>query len=151
MDFSKMKMSDKIIGLGGLIGIVAALLPWYSWTVNASLFGVPAGGGTSVNGLNGWWVLSFVAAVIAFLMVLLPMLGVKIPKLGIEESLQYMILGAVAGGIPVLVLLTGASNSSLTFGLGSAGPSIGLFLAMAGGTLILYGGWSLQKDGKKSV
>lgn len=144
MDLSKLSNSDKIVGVGAIVGIVAAFLPWYSWSV--SVFGVSSGGG--VNGLNSWWMLSFIAAILALLMVSLPLFGVAIPKLGVENNVIEMILGAVVGGIPVLALLSGASQGGGLSGFGSAGPGIGLWGAIGGGVVILAGAF-MAKGGVK--
>lgn len=144
MDFSKLSKSDKIIGVGAIVGIVSAFLPWYSWSV--SVFGVSSGG--SINGLNSWWMLSFIAAILSLLMIALPLFGVALPKLGIQENVLQMILGAVVGGIPVLALLSGASQGAAITGLGSAGASFGLFGAIAGGVIILLGAF-MAKGGVK--
>lgn len=145
MDLSKLKNSDKIIALGGIIGVVAAFLPWWSWQVNYSLFGASSGTSGSINGLNGWWMISFIAAIISFLLILLPLLGVSLPNIGIKESVLQMILGLVVGGIPVLALLSGSSSGAVVSEVGSAGPSFGLFGAIAAGVIILFGGFTAQK------
>lgn len=141
MDLSKLKNSEKIMALGGIVGVISAFLPWYSW--NVSVFGVSSGG--SVNGLNGWWMLSFIAAAVSLAAVLLPMFGVSLPKLGMEYNMIHMILGGVTGGVPVLAFLQGA-NTGLT-GFGSGGVSFGLFGAIAGGALILVGAFMDKKGG----
>ena len=145
MDLSKLSNSDKIVGVGAIVGIVAAFLPWYSWSV--SVFGVSSGGG--VNGLNSWWMLSFVAAVLALLMVALPLFGVALPKLGVENNVIEMILGAVVGGIPVLALLSGASQGGSVAGFGSAGAGIGLWGAIGGGVIVLAGAFMAKKGGAR--
>jgi len=141
MDLNKLSNSDKIIGVGAIVGIVSAFLPWYSWSV--SVFGVSSGG--SINGLNSWWMLSFIAAAISLVIVVLPLFGTDLPKLGIEYNVIQMILGAVVGGIPVLALLSGASQGGTVAGVGSTGASFGLFGAIAGGVIILAGAFTAKK------
>lgn len=139
MDFSKLKNSEKIVGVGAVVAIVSAFLPWYSWSF--SMFGVSSG--ASVTGLTSWWMLSFIAAVVALLIVALPLFGVALPKLGVEYNVVQMIAGAVAGGIPVLAFLQG-SSSGLSYG-GTGGASFGLFGAIAGGAIILFGAFTDKK------
>jgi len=134
MDFSKLSKTQQLVGIGALVGVISAFLPWYSW--NFSAFGVSSGG--SINGMTSWWMLSFVAAVLALAMVALPMFGVKLPKLGVEDKVVYMILGAVTGGIPVLALVSGASNGMSGYG-GSTGAGLGIWGAIAGGAIMLFG------------
>lgn len=141
MDLNKLTNSDKIIGVGAVVGIVSAFLPWYSWKV--SVLGISSGGG--VNGLTSWWMLSFIAAIVSLLVVALPLFGVALPKLGIEYNLLQMILGAVVGGIPVLAFLSGASQSGSLGGVASGGASFGLFGAIAGGVIILAGAFMAKK------
>jgi len=136
MDLSKLSNSDKLIGLGAVVGVVAAFLPWYS--VSAGILG-----SFSVNGFSSWLILSFIAAVLSLLMVALPLFGVALPKFGIENTVIQMILGAVVGGVPVLGLLTGMSSGGGVSGMG-AGPSIGLFGAIAGGAIMLFGAFTAK-------
>lgn len=144
MDFSKLKKMEQIVGVGAVVAVVSGFLPWYSWNVSAGYLGNYGG---SVNGLNGYGWLSFIAAVLVLLMVVLPLLKVELPKLGIENKVVYMILGAVTAGVPVLAMLN-SSSFSVSSEWGSAGPSFGLFGAIAGGALILFGAFM---DSKKTV
>jgi len=134
MDFSKLNKTEQFVGIGGAVGVVAAFLPWYS----ASAFGFSY----SVNGMTSWLIFSFLASVLALLMVVLPLFGTKLPKLGVENKVIYIVLGAVVGGVPVLALVSGMSNglsSSSLGGYGSAGPGLGLWAAIAAGALVLFG------------
>lgn len=142
MDFSKMKKSEKLIGLGAAVGVIAAFLPWYSWSY--SFLG--ASSGASINGFTSWWTFSFIAALAALLMIALPMFGTKLPKFGIDNNSLYKIFGAITGGVPILALLSGASRGLSGFG-GSIGPGFGLWIAIIGGALILVGAFMEKKDG----
>jgi len=143
MNFSNLSMTDKLIGLGGIVGLVGTILPWYS--VSYSLFGVSSG--VSVNGLRGVGLIAFIAAVLAVLMVVLPLLNVKLPKLPLDTWLVNVILGAaVAGAAVIAYLQIGGSGVSFEGLGGSAGVSYGLFVTIAGGALIAWGGF--QSKGK---
>ncbi len=131
MDFSKMSNADKIIGVGAIAAVIGCLLPWYS--VSAFLVSV------SINGLHGWGVLAFIAAILSLVAIALPMMGQKLPQLPVSESALQMILGAVvAGGTLIQILSTGFT-----------GVSIGVFVVIAGGAAIIFGGW--QKQGSKAA
>jgi len=131
MDFSKMSKTDKIIGVGALLAILGCLLPWYSFS--AFLVSV------SVNGLHGWGVLAFIAAILSLLAVVLPMMGQKLPSLPVSESALQMILGGVVAAGPLIQVLS----------TGFTGVSVGIFVTLAGGAAIIYGGW--QKQGSKAT
>ncbi len=129
MDFSKISSSDKIIGIGAIAAIVGCFLPWYSWYV------------VSVNGLHGWGLLSFIAAVLALVVVALPLFGQKLPNLGVKESRLQMILAAVVVGSPVIQLL-----GALSIG----GVSFGIFVTIGGGVVMLIGAYQKQGPVKKA-
>jgi hypothetical protein len=141
MDFSKLKKMEQIVGIGAVLAVVSAFLPWYSWKVTAGIYGSYGG---SVNGLNGYGWLSFMAALVAVAMIVLPLLKVELPKLGVEDKVVFGVLGGVTAGVPVLAML----NTSSFGVLGSGGPSFGLFGAIAGGAIMLFGAFM---DGKKTA
>ncbi|NTU69953.1 hypothetical protein HGB13_04005 [bacterium] len=99
MDFSKLSKTEQFVGIGALVGVISAFLPWYS----ASAFGFSY----SVNGMTSWLIFSLLASVLALLLVALPMLGVQLPKLGVENKVLYIVFGAVVAGVPVLALVSG--------------------------------------------
>lgn len=144
MNLSKLKNSEKIVALGAAIGAVAGFLPWWSWSYDLGIWGGKSGG--SVIGFNSWFSLSPIAAVAALLLIFLPMFGVKLPKLGIENSVLYMILGAVTGGIALLGI-AGVGRASYSGVGGSAGISFGVFVAIVAGAIMIFGGLSDKKGG----
>ncbi len=135
MDFSKLSKGEKLVGLGAIAGIIAGLLPWYSWKVELGILGSTGG---SVSGFTSWWSLSGIASILALLMIVLPMFKVKLPKLGLENKAIYMILGLVTGGIPLLALL-GIGSGSFSYKGTGAGVSFGVFVAIAAGVIMIIG------------
>ena len=148
MDFSKLKKMEQIVGIGAVVAVVSAFLPWYSWKVTAGIYGSYGG---CVNGLNGYGWLSFLAAAAAVAKIGLPLFKVELPKLGVEDKVLYMVLGGVAAGVPVLAMLN-SSSFGASSAWGSAGPSFGLFGAIAGGEIMVFGAFmdSQKNDGPQA-
>lgn len=136
MDLSKLSKADKIIGIGALVALVGTFLPW--WSASWNVMGVA--GGFSVSGFSGLGTLSFIAALAALIVVALPLFDVKLPKLPITEGVLQMILGAVTAIIPIIRILQLGSG-------GFTGISFGVFVTIAGGAVIIFGGSLKQKEG----
>lgn len=132
MDLSKLGKGDKICGLGAIVAIVGSFLPW--WSVGLGVLG-----GYSLSGLAGIGWLSFIAAVLSLVWVALPLFGQKTPTLPLKDAVLQMILGGVVVAIPIIQLLSTLSAIG--------GVSFGIFVTVAGGALIIWGGYLKQKEG----
>ncbi|NIP29361.1 MAG: hypothetical protein GTN59_01970 [Candidatus Dadabacteria bacterium] len=136
MDLSKLSKADKIIGIGAIVGLIGTFLPWMStsWDV----MGIT--GGVSVSGFSGLGTLAFIAALASLIVIALPFFGTKLPKLPLTEGVLQMILGAVVAGIPIIRILQ-IGRFSFT------GVSFGVFVTIAGGIVMIFGGSLKQKEG----
>lgn len=124
-----MSQKEKIIAIGSLIAIISTFLPWWRWEGYLEM-------GQSVK--ESWWFLSFIAALLSFLLVFLPTVNVRIPKFGISEVIIQKILGFIVLVIPLLSLIKGSSAKVSVNGLVSVSPSVGIYTGIIGGLLIIY-------------
>lgn len=123
MDISKMSNADKLIAVGAIAAIVGCFLPWHS------LYFI------SVSGLHGFGIIVFIAAIASLLVVGLPLFGQTLPTLPVKESVLQMILGTVVTGGTLIQLLS----------FGTTGVSFGIFVTLAGGAIIVFGGYQKQQ------
>ncbi len=134
MDFTK---KQKFIGGGSIIAIISAFLNWFIYDMGVM-------GSASINGLTSWYTLSFVAALL-LLGSLTPQAKDIVAQLKDNERVIQLSLAAVIAGIPVLALISGPTGTGIGV---SPSPSIGLFGAIAGGAIALFG--LLKVNGKEN-
>jgi hypothetical protein len=148
MDLSKLKTSDWIIGVSGLLLLIASFLDWFT----ASIDGVP---GASESG-NGWDIGFFWAgipvliglAMIAVVAVRAFSPQTKLPELPITWGRVLFIAGVVAAVIVVLKLLIG-EDVDVPEGIGvevDVDRSFGLFLATLSAIGLAVGGFLKSKE-----
>ncbi len=131
-----------------VVGIIASFLPWYSVSV--------PGYSSSISGWAGWQgYLAILGFIVAAIVVLLPLFGRSVR--GIISSLPPTLTDArlvMGAGIVALVggllYLTTTNNATSTAGLAgtgiSAGPSIGLYIALVCAVAIAAGGYLMQSE-----
>ncbi len=131
MDLSKLKVSDWLIGGGGLALFIFSFFPWYG--ADYGFVSVSINGWDS--GFFGWFSvilgLVLVAYVVAF-----KVLDVQMPELPLPESLLVLIVAGVCALCLLIRLAFGASYHGVSVGLGR---KFGLFLAVLSG-LVAAGG-----------
>ncbi len=129
---SKLTKKEMIMGIGSLLAIISAFLPWYS----VSVYGMR----TSVNGLTGWWTLSFIAALVLLASVV-PQVKQAVPQIEKNRKIIQIVLAAIVALIPFMAIF---STPAEMMGMGSLG--IGLFGALAGGIVALVGSITQKKE-----
>ena len=129
----RLEVSDWICGSGGLVLLISSFFPWYRWNVGIY------GGGSSGAGY-GW--LCFFLGLVAIVFVVLKVVGVDF-ELPFPEGLIYIGAGGVGILIAVLRLVFRPGGIGIT-----AGPHIGIFVALVGGAAVVVGGVMKIQEGQ---
>ncbi len=122
----RFEVSDWVVGGGGLVLVIASILPWYSWNV------MGMGGGGSGAGF-GW--LCFVLGLGAVVWMALNVFEVINVELPFPQGILYLGAGGLSALIAVLRLLFRPGALGVT-----ASPHIGIFLALVGAAAVIAGG-----------
>lgn len=137
MDLSKLSTSDKVIGIGAIVAIIATFLPWYGWS-STDLFGV---GGVSVSAnlwdsSGGMAFLILAAGAVALAVLVLRMLDVfDLSDQGIPEGL--VMLGAA--GVAALFTLIRLASVPGGAGIVGVGRSWGLWVGLVAAAIFVVG------------
>ncbi len=133
MNFQTMSKQRKFILIAAGVGLISCFLPWFSFSI--SFLGISSGG-TSINGMNSWGMLSFfsfiVAGVVAFL--------------GDQSKTMdqtYWFIALACGGLALLGILifwSKASNPMLSL-------EFGLFIAIASAIGVLASAYLFRAPG----
>jgi hypothetical protein len=148
VDFSKLKMSDWVIAVSGIVLFIASFLDWFTIELD---FGLGLGSAGEV-GANGWDVGFFwagVPAIIGLAMVAVVAIkafspDTKLPDLPVGWGQAMFIAGCVAAAIVLLKLLLGEDPSEFVK------RAIGLYLAAIAALGLAAGGflkWQEEKGG----
>jgi hypothetical protein len=147
----KLSNGDIVVGAGLIIGLIALFLPWYSYSSSDNGIAGVTGGFSysgSVSGLNYWtgWFF-FLAVLIGLALIILRTFvpTVAIPALPLNDSMTYIVLGAVMAVAALLWLVIGAPASFSGPGY-SAGVSFGLFIGLITGIAVAVGGYLKRSD-----
>jgi len=133
-DWGKLKTAsgaDRMILIAGLVFFIDSFLPWYGFSIQG--FGSANVSGWSAGGLA---VLSILFAIAATAFAAVRVMGMKVSLGGAKDGMVYMVLGIGALAFAVLRLIT---ETSLT--------KFGLYIAIAAGAVLAYGGWMKNKKG----
>jgi preprotein translocase subunit SecG len=147
----KLSNGDLTVGVGLIVGLIALFLPWYSYSYNTgSIAGVSSGFSSSgsVGGLNywtGWFFFLFVLIGLALILLRLFAPATAVPALPINDSMTYIVCGAVMAVAALLWLLIGAPASFSGPGY-SEGVSFGLFVGLVCGVAVAVGGYLKRSD-----
>jgi len=153
MDIAGKKLSngDIVVGAGLIIGLIALFLPWYSYSSSDNGIAGVTGGFSysgSVSGLNYWtgWFF-FLAVLVGLALIILRTFvpSVAIPALPLNDSMTYIVVGAVMAVAALLWLVIGAPASFSGPGY-SAGVSFGLFIGLITGIAVAVGGYLKRSD-----
>jgi hypothetical protein len=134
MNFQQMHKQRKAIVIGAALGVIACFLPWYSYGLG------------SVNGMNGIGVLAFLLFILAGFLALA---GEQ--KANIPAKMWLPVLGAGVVNICIIgyliirweSALNGISNDESRV-FGSVGLSFGIWAAIAGAILIVFGAYRFR-------
>jgi preprotein translocase subunit SecG len=147
----RLSNGDMAVGVGLIVGLIALFLPWYSYSYSTgSIAGVTAGfsDSGSVGGLNywtGWFFFLFVLIGLALIILRTFAPTVAIPALPINDSMTYIVVGAVMAVGALLWWLLGAPASFSGNGY-SEGVSFGLFIGLICGIVVAVGGYLKRSD-----
>jgi hypothetical protein len=147
----KLSNGDIVVGAGLIIGLIALFLPWYSYSSSDNGIAGVTGGFSysgSVSGLNYWtgWFF-FLAVLVGLALIILRTFvpSVAIPALPLNDSMTYIVVGAVMAVAALLWLIIGAPASFSGPGY-SAGVSFGLFIGVITGIAVAVGGYLKKSD-----
>jgi hypothetical protein len=147
----KLSNGDIAVGAGLIIGLIALFLPWYSYSSSDNGIAGVTGGFSysgSVSGLNYWtgWFF-FLAVLVGLALIILRTFvpSVAIPALPLNDSMTYIVVGAVMAVAALLWLVIGAPASFSGPGY-SAGVSFGLFIGVITGIVVAVGGFLKKSD-----
>jgi hypothetical protein len=147
----KLSNGDLAVGIGLIVGLIALFLPWYSYSYSSgAIAGVTSGfsDSASVSGLNywtGWFFFLFVLIGLALIILRTFAPNVAIPALPINDSMTYIVVGAVMVVAALLWLLIGAPAGFNVPGA-SAGISFGLIIGLICGVAVAAGGYLKRSD-----
>ena len=135
-DGKKLSTAEMVLGVGAVIALVAAFLPWFG-----SSF-------ASQNGFTGWGLLAFLALIVIVAMAAMRMFAHEaMPALPLEDWLIYLIL-AIVGLVAVLLDFIGTPQTSanvlgVTYGWG---VQAGWFIALVGWVVLVVAGYLKKSD-----
>jgi hypothetical protein len=147
----KVSNGDVVVGAGLIVGLIALFLPWYGYSYSTgSIAGVTSGfsDSGSVGGLNywtGWFFFLFVLIGLALIILRTFAPTVAIPALPLNDSMTYIVIGAVMAVAALLWLIIGAPASFSGPGY-SEGVSFGLFVGLICGIAVAVGGYLKRSD-----
>ena len=148
MDLTKLSLGDKVIAGSGLVLLISAFFPWFTFDFGSFVGSVDQTGFDFfftgiVPVLLGLAMIGWVAAT--------RLLDMSMPELPVPEGLMLLGMGGLAALLVVLRLLMGGDDG----GTGALERSFGIFLAtlaavgLAGGGFLRFqeGGGELPKTG----
>lgn len=128
-ELKKLSIFEKLTGGGALLVIISSFLPAFAFS---NLYY-----SISFNNLRGLGWITFIAAIVIFLLVLLPKFNVKLPTLPFSMAQIHFVLALVAAATSVLQLFNFVFDNSPL-----AGPQYGIFLVVAGSALMCYSAYN---------
>jgi hypothetical protein len=154
VDFSKLKTSDWVIGVAGILLFIFSFFDWFTVEVEGNDFF----GGGEVGGGNGWDVGFFWAGIPVILgLAMVAVVAIKafspdtkLPDLPVPWGLALFIAGCVAAAIVVLKLLIGEDVDGAELIGVDVKRAFGLFLAALSAIGLAVGGflkWQEDKSG----
>ncbi len=143
----RLSAEEKLQGIGSLLVLIGAFLPWYSVALNFNETAQTESGFTGDLGVVGFIVFLLTGLGIAHL--LSDHLGYKLPKFGYKKEQISMFL---SGQSAFLLLLSVAVYTKRSFLYTSAGIRFGLWLSLAGAVLAAFAAFAIiQKSQKRET
>jgi len=131
MDFSKLSQNNMISAGGGVLALIASILPWYSFDFGFDLPGVDTSVSAWGAGFAAWF--GCLCALAAGALIALKAMGIfELDLGGLKTEQVAMILGGLGLLLILLRFLTESSNTSFGLYLGliaSAAAAAGAFLS----------------------
>jgi len=138
-----LSLADKLIAGGGILMLIASIFDWFSYSELG--FSVGSDGWSAPGSM--WSTLAILVSVILAGIVVATKLGnVQMPAL--PQNLSW---GQVWGGGAALVALFMLLKLWRIMAYPVGGPALGFFVALVATAAIVYGGYMLYSEEKKSV
>lgn len=140
--FLKLALPQKLIGIGAIVALASAVLPWYS---DIDMYNT----GERFLGVTGpLYLVGYIIIAMSLFSIILTgfyLLNRKIPDLPMKESLIYILSGVVSLS---LLIIANSVYFHPEFGVNitSKEYGIGMMLALIGSVAILIGGIVLQRE-----
>ena len=140
--FLKLALPQKIIGVGALVALISAILPWYS---DIDMYNT----GERFLGITGpLYLVGYIIIALSIFSIILTgfyLLNKKIPALPMKESMVYILSGVVSLS---LLIIANSVYFHPEFGVNitSKEYGIGMMLALIGSMAILIGGILQQRE-----
>lgn len=140
--FLKLALPQKLIGMGALIALISAILPWYSdidmYNTGERFLGV-----TGPLYLVGYIIIAL--SVFSLILTGFYLFDKKIPSLPMKESMVYILSGVVSLS---LLIIANSVYFHPEFGVNitSKEYGIGMMMALIGAVAILIGGVMQQRE-----
>jgi len=134
VDLNKLTTGDKVIGGSAIVFLISMFLPWYDFTVKASIGGITAASATG-GGRSGFhyflfgWIPFLLLIGIAVCIYLQRFTDVKLPELPVSWDQVYTIAALVAGILILMRILIADTHGSLLGVKVTANRKLGLYLA----------------------
>jgi hypothetical protein len=140
--FLKLALPQKIIGVGALVALISAILPWYS---DIDMYNT----GERFLGITGpLYLVGYIIIALSIFSIILTgfyLLNKKIPALPMKESMVYILSGVVSLS---LLIIANSVYFHPEFGVNitSKEYGIGMMLALIGSMSVLIGGILQQRE-----
>lgn len=140
--FLKLALPQKVIGIGALIALISAVLPWYS---DIDMYNT----GERFLGITGpLYLVGYIIIALSIFSIILTgfyILDKKIPSLPMKESMVYILSGVVSLS---LLIIANSVYFHPEFGVNitSKEYGIGMMLALVGAVAVLIGGILQQRE-----
>jgi hypothetical protein len=140
--FLKLALPQKIIGIGALIALISAILPWYS---DIDMYNT----GERFLGITGpLYLVGYIIIALSIFSLILTgfyILDKKIPAMPMKESMVYILSGVVSLS---LLIIANSVYFHPEFGVNitSKEYGIGMMLALVGAIAVLIGGIMQQRE-----
>lgn len=138
MDLSKLSMSDKLIGVGAIISVIATFLPWYGWSTSDFLGVSGASMSASLWDTSGGMAFIILAAgLVAIAVIVLRMMEIfDLSDQGVPEGIAMLAVSGLAALFTLIRLLSIPGGA----GIIGVGRSWGLWVGVIGAAVFVAGG-----------
>jgi len=143
----RLSVEEKILGIGALLVLLSAFMPWYSMSLTINEQSLNESGFSGDLGVIGFIIALFSIATLAFLMA--EHLHVKLPNFGYKKNQIILFL---TGESAFLVLLTIAIYTKRSLLYTNAGLRFGIYVALIGACMSAFASYAqIQRNQKKDI
>ena len=152
VDTTRLRLSDLIAGVSGLVLLVSLFVPWYHWESLST-----EAGGLRNETYNAWQALGLIDAIVALaaiaaIAVAVVRLTRLLPDLPFNPALAALVLGVIAVLLVLYRVLSIPSGLFADAAEIDVDRSVGLFVALAASLGVTLGAWlAWNADGRSTA